>query len=56
MAGRTGGRQDGRQGGRGDINMTQAELNALINDRVVEALAAFQAANQAGKFFCFISW
>ena len=51
MAGRNG----GGRGGRGNVNMTQAELNALINDRVVEALAAFQAANQAGKFFCFIS-
>ena len=35
----------GRGHGRGNINMTQAELNALINDRVVEALAAFQAGN-----------
>lgn len=25
--------------------MTQAELNALINDRIVEAIAAFQAGN-----------
>ena len=54
MAGSTRGRQGGRQGGRGNTNMTQAELNALINDRVTKALAAFQAANQAGKFFCLI--
>ena len=41
MSGRRGGRAGGR-GGKGNINMTVAELNALINDRVAEALAAFQ--------------
>ena len=41
MSGRCGGRARGR-GGRGNVNMTAAELNALINDRVAEALAAFQ--------------
>jgi hypothetical protein len=35
----------GRGFGRGNVNMSQAELNALINARVVEALAAFQAGN-----------
>ncbi|KAI3827463.1 hypothetical protein L1987_01539 [Smallanthus sonchifolius] len=37
----------GRHGGRGIINMTAAELTSLINDSVVEALAAH---NVAGKF------
>ena len=29
--------------GRGNVNMSQAELDAVINARVVEALAAYQA-------------
>ncbi|KAJ0923182.1 hypothetical protein HanPSC8_Chr05g0212761 [Helianthus annuus] len=33
----------GRGHGRGSINMTQAELTNLINTRVAEALAAYQA-------------
>ncbi|KAJ0500103.1 putative transcription factor interactor and regulator CCHC(Zn) family [Helianthus annuus] len=37
----------GRGHGRGNINMTQAELNDLINTRVAEALAAYQAGQQA---------
>ncbi|KAD4585460.1 hypothetical protein E3N88_23061 [Mikania micrantha] len=37
MAGRRGGRRNA--GGRGNINLTAAELNALINERVEEALA-----------------
>jgi hypothetical protein len=36
------GRRGGRNGGRGNINLNQAELNAIINDRVTEALAAQQ--------------
>ena len=36
---------EGCGNGRGAINMTQAELDAIINTRVVEALAAFQAGN-----------
>ena len=43
MAGRTRG---GRQGGQGNVSMSVADLNALINDRVSEALAAFQAQQQ----------
>ena len=46
MAGRRAGR---RTGGRGDINMTTAELNALIADRVAEALAAHEAARIAAQ-------
>ncbi|KAD6796217.1 hypothetical protein E3N88_07113 [Mikania micrantha] len=42
MAGRRGGRRNA--GGRGNINLTQAELNALINERVEEVLAAREAA------------
>ncbi|KAD7476934.1 hypothetical protein E3N88_00070 [Mikania micrantha] len=42
MAGRRGGRRN--LGGRGNINLTQAELNALINERVEEVLAAREAA------------
>ncbi|KAD6454418.1 hypothetical protein E3N88_09124 [Mikania micrantha] len=38
MAGRREGRRNA--GGRGNINFTAAELNALINERVDEALAA----------------
>ncbi|KAJ0736185.1 hypothetical protein HanPI659440_Chr11g0440691 [Helianthus annuus] len=37
------GRGGGRGGGRGHIAMTQAELTDLINTRVAEALAAYQA-------------
>ena len=37
----------GRGRGRGGINLSQAELDAVINTRVVEALAAFQAAQPA---------
>ncbi|KAJ0702349.1 hypothetical protein HanPI659440_Chr14g0528491 [Helianthus annuus] len=36
----------GRGNGRGNINMTQAELTDLINTRVAEALAAYQAGQQ----------
>ncbi|KAI3743707.1 hypothetical protein L1987_56771 [Smallanthus sonchifolius] len=44
---RRGGRAGGR-GGRGNVNMTAAELTALINERVAEAVAASQAAVNAG--------
>ena len=44
------GRRTGRRtGGRGNINMTTAELNALIADRVAEALAAHEAARVAAQ-------
>ncbi|KAI3797375.1 hypothetical protein L1987_32631 [Smallanthus sonchifolius] len=44
------GRGRGRNGGRGNINMTAAELTALINERVAEAVVASQAAkNAAGQ-------
>ncbi|MFS7974796.1 putative nucleotidyltransferase, Hydrolase [Helianthus anomalus] len=36
----------GRGHGRGNINMTQAELTDLINTRVAEALAAYQAGTE----------
>ncbi|KAI3704138.1 hypothetical protein L1987_74352 [Smallanthus sonchifolius] len=39
----------GRAGGRGNINMTAAELAALINDSVAEALAAQNAAGQQNQ-------
>ncbi|KAI3810172.1 hypothetical protein L1987_19782 [Smallanthus sonchifolius] len=39
----------GRAGGRGTINMTAAELAALINDSVAEALAAQNAAGQQNQ-------
>ena len=42
MAARRGGRRNA--GGRGNINLTPAELNALINERVEEVLAAREAA------------
>ncbi|KAD2805567.1 hypothetical protein E3N88_38944 [Mikania micrantha] len=41
MAGRRGGRMN--EGGRGNISLTPAELNALINEGVEEALAAWEA-------------
>ncbi|KAD6118926.1 hypothetical protein E3N88_10197 [Mikania micrantha] len=41
MAGRRGGRRNA--GGRGNISLTPAELNALINERVEEALATREA-------------
>ena len=41
----------GRGHGRGNINMTQAELNDLINTRVAEALAAYQAGTECTKYF-----
>ena len=44
MAGRRAGRCTK---GRGDINMTTAELNALIADRMTEAIAAHEAARNA---------
>ncbi|KAF5781274.1 putative nucleotidyltransferase, Ribonuclease H [Helianthus annuus] len=37
------GRGGGRRGGRGEIHMTQAELEALLNAQVAAALAAYQA-------------
>ncbi|KAI3795150.1 hypothetical protein L1987_37798 [Smallanthus sonchifolius] len=46
-AGRRGGRAGGR-GGLRNINMTAAELTALINERVAEAVATSQAAANAG--------
>ena len=51
MSGIRGGRRGGHAGrgggraGRGNITMTAAEVNALIQDRVNEAMAAFQAGN-----------
>ena len=39
----------GRGHGRGNINMTQAELTDLINTRVAEALAAYQAGTECTK-------
>ncbi|KAI3825232.1 hypothetical protein L1987_06712 [Smallanthus sonchifolius] len=39
----------GRAGGRGTINMTAAELAALINNSVAEALAAQNAAGQQNQ-------
>ncbi|KAI3802309.1 hypothetical protein L1987_30439 [Smallanthus sonchifolius] len=44
---RRGGRTGGR-GGRGNISMTAAELAALINEHVAEAVAASQATANAG--------
>ncbi|KAM0068127.1 putative retrotransposon gag domain-containing protein [Helianthus debilis subsp. tardiflorus] len=44
--GRNGGRGGRRGGGRGHIAMTQAKLTDLINTRVAEALAAYQAGQQ----------
>ena len=41
----------GRGHGRGNINMTQAELTDLINTRVAEALAAYQAGTECTKYF-----
>ncbi|KAJ0490247.1 putative transcription factor interactor and regulator CCHC(Zn) family [Helianthus annuus] len=43
------GRGGGRSGGRGHIAMTQAELTNLINTRVAEALAAYQAGQPANQ-------
>ncbi|KAJ0859977.1 putative transcription factor interactor and regulator CCHC(Zn) family [Helianthus annuus] len=43
------GRGGGRGGGRGHIAMTQAELTDLINTRVAEALAAYQAGQPANQ-------
>ena len=40
----------GRGHGRGNINMTQAELTDLINTRVAEALAAYQAGTECTKY------
>ena len=40
----------GRGHGRGNITMTQAELNDLINTRVAEALAAYQAGTECTKY------
>ena len=47
--GRRGGRGGGggREGGRGNVNMTQEELNNLLQQHVNVALAAFQAAHNA---------
>ncbi|KAI3797412.1 hypothetical protein L1987_32669 [Smallanthus sonchifolius] len=45
----SGGGRGGRAGGRGTINMTAAELAALINDSVAEALAAQNAAGQQNQ-------
>ena len=43
------GRRGGRAGaGRGNVNMTTAELNALIAERVAEAIAAHEAARNQG--------
>ncbi|KAI3686735.1 hypothetical protein L1987_80419 [Smallanthus sonchifolius] len=39
----------GRSSGHGTINMTAAELAALINNSVAEALAAQNAAGQQNK-------
>ncbi|KAF5808642.1 putative pyruvate dehydrogenase (acetyl-transferring) [Helianthus annuus] len=39
----------GRGHGRGHIAMTQAELTILINTRVAEALAAYQAGQPANQ-------
>ena len=47
--GRHGGHGGGRGGGRGHIAMTQAELTDLINTRVAEALAAYQAGTMCTK-------
>ena len=50
----------GRGGGRGNINMTQAELNNLLQQQVNIALAAFQAGHNAlgGKLVltCLVSF
>ena len=40
----------GRGHGRGNITMTQAELTDLINTRVAEALAAYQAGTECTKY------
>ncbi|XP_022008106.1 uncharacterized protein LOC110907430 [Helianthus annuus] len=47
--GRNSGRGGGRGGGRGNIAMNQAELTDLIDTRVVEALAAYQAGQQVNQ-------
>ncbi len=44
--GRNGGRGGGPGVGRGNVNMTQEELNNLIQEQVTIALAAYQAAQQ----------
>ncbi|KAJ0548213.1 hypothetical protein HanIR_Chr08g0381091 [Helianthus annuus] len=36
--------------GRGNITVTQAELNDLINTRVAEALAAYQAGTECTEY------
>ncbi|KAI3783484.1 hypothetical protein L1987_42568 [Smallanthus sonchifolius] len=51
----------GRNSGRGNINMTAAELTAIINDRVEEAVAANQATQNTGvelneQSVCFAGW
>ncbi|KAI3826274.1 hypothetical protein L1987_00319 [Smallanthus sonchifolius] len=50
MSGRRNGRggRTGGRGGRGNISMTAAELAALINEHVAEAVAASQATANAG--------
>ncbi|KAD5960381.1 hypothetical protein E3N88_11854 [Mikania micrantha] len=47
MAGRHEGRRNA--GGRGNINLTATELNALINERVYEALAARENNRHAAE-------
>ena len=54
MSGARGGRRGGRTGGRGgggrgggNVNMTQAELNNLLQQQVNIALTAFQTAYNA---------
>ena len=49
MSGARGGHRGGRAGGggRGNVNMTQAELDNLMQQHVNIALAAFQAAHNA---------
>ncbi|MFS7890100.1 hypothetical protein Hanom_Chr00s000007g01614831 [Helianthus anomalus] len=41
--------QNGGRGRRVGICMTQVELTALINHRVAEALATYQAAHPGGQ-------
>ncbi|MFS8004975.1 hypothetical protein Hanom_Chr13g01232091 [Helianthus anomalus] len=49
MSGCNAGRGGGRDGGRGNIVMSQAELTDLINNRVAEALTAQQEGTLHAK-------
>ncbi|KAI3796913.1 hypothetical protein L1987_39600 [Smallanthus sonchifolius] len=50
------GGQAGGRGGRGNVNMTAAELTTLINERVAEAVTASQATVNAGGAVGLLQW